>query len=150
MKNYLQISYEYCNYVIENFSDEDSIFFFFTHKEQKDVILRKKEIYDGATPSGNAVMAENLYLLSIIFDKPDWRTRADKMLEILSPSIIKYPGSFGIWAYLLLQQVSGINEIAVIGPDFVRVANKILLNFIPNLILMSSATGNKGFPFIGK
>jgi uncharacterized protein len=147
-ESHLQSSYELCNYIIENFSDEDSIFFFFTHMEQKDVIVRKKEIYDGATPSGNAVMAENLYRLSVIFDKPDWRVRADKMLEILSPSIIKYPGSFGIWASLLLQQVMGTNEIAVIGADHMAVSIKILLNFIPNMILISSAKENKKFPLL--
>ena len=37
------------------------------------MIVRKKEIYDGATPSGNSVMAENLYHLSIIFDQSAWR-----------------------------------------------------------------------------
>ncbi len=146
--SYLQNAYEYCTYVIDNFSDEDSIFFFFTHQEQKDVIVRKKEIYDGATPSGNAVMAENLYQLSIIFDNTDWRNRVDKMMEILSPTIIKYPSSFGIWASLLLQRLTGINEIAVIGTDFVTVSNNILLNFIPNMVIMSSATENKVFPLL--
>ena len=38
-------------------------YFFFTHKNQQDIILRKKEVYDGATPSGNSIMAENLYYL---------------------------------------------------------------------------------------
>ena len=90
--NYLRLASEYCKFIVENFSDDESVFFFFTHKGQKDVIVRKKEIYDGATPSGNAVMADNLYQLSTIFDVPAWRSRADKMMEIISPSIVKYPG----------------------------------------------------------
>ncbi|MEP7111223.1 MAG: thioredoxin domain-containing protein [Ferruginibacter sp.] len=147
-ESYLESALEYCKYVIENFSDDESTFFFYTHQEQKDVIVRKKEIYDGATPSGNSTMAENLYLLSVIFNIGEWRNRADKMMKILSPSIIKYPGSFGIWAALLLQQLSGLNEIAVIGTDFVSVSNKILLNFIPNMVIMSAASENKGFPLL--
>ncbi|MEO7767598.1 MAG: thioredoxin domain-containing protein, partial [Ferruginibacter sp.] len=130
--SYLQTAYNYCNHVIENFSDEDSVFFYFTHMGQKDIIVRKKEIYDGATPSGNAIMAENLFYLSVIFDKQDWRVRAEKMCEVILPSIIKYPGSFGIWASLLLQRLAGTNEIAVVGADFISISNNILLNFIPN------------------
>jgi uncharacterized protein YyaL (SSP411 family) len=59
--------------VIEHFEEPETGFFFYTNKEQADVIVRKKEVYDGAVPSGNAVMAHNLLYLSIVFDKPEWR-----------------------------------------------------------------------------
>ena len=145
---YMQKAYNYCDYVIKNFNDEGELFFYFTNLNQKDIIVRKKEIYDGATPSGNAIMAENLFQLAIIFDKPDWRVRATKMLEALLPSIVKYPGSFGIWASLLLQQNAGMNEIAVIGTDHFTVTSNILLNFIPNLIVMSAASENMKYPLL--
>ena len=145
---YLAIAYEYCEYVVENFSDENNIFFYFTHKNQLDVIVRKKEIYDGATPSGNAIMAENLFELSVIFNKTEWRLRAVKMLETLLPSIIKYPGSFAIWASLLIQQKAGTSEIAVVGQDYLAISNNIMLNFIPNIILMAAATENIIFPLL--
>ena len=145
---YIQSAYVYCDYVIKNFSDEGELFFYFTNWNQKDVIVRKKEIYDGAIPSGNAIMAENLFQLASICDKADWRVRAMKMLEELLPSILKYPGSFGIWASLLLHQRAGIIEIAVIGTDHVAVTSNLLLNFIPNLIVMSSATENMKYPLL--
>jgi len=145
---YIRSACDYCEYVIKNFSDESDSFFYFTNLNQQDVIVRKKEIYDGATPSGNAIMAENLFQLAIIFDKPDWSLRATKMVEVLLPSIIKYPGSFGIWASLLLQQKAGMNEIAVIGTDHLAVTSKILLNFIPNLIVMSGTTKNMKYPLL--
>ncbi|MEJ0083623.1 MAG: hypothetical protein WDM78_22340 [Puia sp.] len=44
-------------WVIKNFSEEDTGYFFYTHAAQNDVIVRKRDIYDGATPSGNSVMA---------------------------------------------------------------------------------------------
>ena len=52
--------------VINHFSDEEKTFFYFTAANQTDVLIRKKEMYDGATPSGNALMAENLMMLSFI------------------------------------------------------------------------------------
>lgn len=145
---YLYLAYDYCKYIIDNFSDEDSVLFFFTHVTQKDVIVRKKEIYDGATPSGNAIMAENLFQLSVIFEREDWKSRAQWMLKSLSPLIVKYPGSFGIWASLLLQQQIGVNEIAVVGNDYLAVADNIMLNFVPNTILMGSVAQNQRFPLL--
>ncbi len=146
--HYLKQAFGYCNYVIEKFGDTDNVFFFFTHFGQKDIIVRKKEIYDGAIPSGNAVMAENLFHLAIYFDKPGWRLRSATMLEILTPTIIKYPGSFGIWAALLLQQLMGLNEIAVIGMDFALVCEKILSKYFPNTILMGTQNENIDFPLL--
>src|SRR5206468_3721237 len=81
--------------IIESFSDDENIFFWFTDESQKDVIVRKKEVYDGATPSGNAVMANNLLYLSIVFDVSSWRERAETMLHQLKEVIVRYPTSFG-------------------------------------------------------
>jgi uncharacterized protein YyaL (SSP411 family) len=147
-ENYLRIAADYCSYVIENFSDEESCFFYYTHQDQKDIIVRKKEIYDGATPSGNSVMAENLLQLSIVFDNAAWRARSNKMLNQLSASVMKYPGSFGIWASLLLYQVMGINEIAVIGANFANLSKDIVLKYLPNVVIMSSEQGNEAFPLL--
>ena len=147
-ETYLLLAFDYCSYVIENFSDEETCFFYYTHQDQKDVIVRKKEIYDGATPSGNSVMAENLLQLSIVFDNAAWKLRSNKMLKILSASVMKYPGSFGIWASLLLYQVMGINEIVVIGSNFANISKDILLNYVPNVVIMSAEHGNEAFPLL--
>ena len=147
-ENYLLKAFDYCSYVIENFSDEESCFFYFTHQDQKDVIVRKKEIYDGATPSGNSVMAENLLQLAIIFDNAQWRDRANQMIKIISNSTLKYPGSFGIWASLLLYQVMGVNEIVVIGSNYAAISNDILSKYVPNLVIMGSEKEQEAFPLL--
>ena len=147
-EKYLTEAYNYTNYVIQNFSDNESIFFFFTHFEQKNIILRKKEIYDGATPSGNSIMAENLLTLSLIFDQADWKIRAEKMLELIIPSAIKYPGSFGIWSSIILQQIIGIQEVAIVGSNHINLSKKLLLNYLPNLVIMSSSKENDSFPLL--
>ena len=148
---YLHHANFFCEYVIENFSDEEALFFYYTHAGQDDVIVRKKEIYDGATPSANAVMAHNLFKLSIIFDKTNWRLRADKMLLSISTAIVSYPASFGIWASLLMQRGNGTNEIAVIGSRSKDIAADIEAGYyLPNKIMMASDTENNLFPMINK
>ena len=76
---YLDKAKELTELVLDHFSDEETSFFYYTHEDQGDVLLRKKEIYDAATPSGNSMMALNLYRLSISYDKSEWRERAINM-----------------------------------------------------------------------
>ncbi len=65
---YLYKAKSLTEWVIEQFSEEDTGYFFYTNKGQQDVIVRKKEVYDGAVPSGNAIMAFNLQYLGVVFD----------------------------------------------------------------------------------
>ncbi|HYH55380.1 MAG TPA: thioredoxin domain-containing protein, partial [Anseongella sp.] len=122
---YLDRAETLASVVLDNFADESSPYFFYTHKDQGDVLLRKKEIYDGATPSGNAVMAANLYRLSIFFDKPEWRERAAAMVGSAGEVIVKYPTSFGVWVALLGEMITGTAEIAIVGKDWKNYLGKI-------------------------
>ena len=69
---------------IELFSDEEDRFFYFTSKNQSDILFRKTDLYDGATPSGNSLIAENLLKLSVFFDMPEWRQRSENMILHIS------------------------------------------------------------------
>ena len=145
---YLEKAKEFTLYVIENFSDDDNLYFFFTNKAQTDVILRKKEIYDGATPSGNSVMATNLAKLSIIFNITEWNKRSDNMVEGINISVTKYPQSFAIWASLLQQKVFGLNEIAVVGKGAFKLSKEISLNYIPYKIVMVTESKDDNYPLL--
>ncbi|MFT3681785.1 MAG: thioredoxin domain-containing protein [Ferruginibacter sp.] len=147
-KTYLYDAKGWCEYVISHFSDEEQIFFYYTNTTQTDVIIRKKEIYDGATPSGNAVMASVLFKLSVVFDNAGWKNRAINMLSVISPMAAKYPGSFGIWASLLLQQVSGLNEIVFAGAGAEKMAAGLLAKYIPSRVILTAMQPGSEFPLI--
>ncbi len=138
-------------YVIGKFSDEENNLFYYTSIEQADIIVRKKEVYDGAVPSGNAVMAYNLHQLAILFDEKSWSERSDLMISSLSKAVISYPGSFGIWAMLLLEKITGTNEIVIAGKDVGMIHNQVLEEYVPNRVLMATEKEDLPFPLlIGK
>ena len=145
---YLERAKKITHFVIDNFSDEASGYFFFTHKNQQDVILRKKEVYDGATPSGNSIMAENLFYLSVIFDNTGWYQLAKKITVSLASAIVKYPASFAIWASLLLKHTFGINELVITGNNFSDLRNQVLMEYIPGKILQAGNRENSKFPML--
>jgi uncharacterized protein YyaL (SSP411 family) len=109
-KNYLQ---QFLTYINTYFLDDNSPFYFFTNKTQTDIIVRKKEVYDGATPSANSILASVLFDAAILFDKMDWQEKANKMLNNLSNAIQKHPNSFAIWATLAQKDFFGVNEISI-------------------------------------
>jgi len=147
---WLVIAKAITEFVIKDFSDTESCFFFYTMANQNDVIIRKKEVYDGALPSGNSVMAYNLYQLSILFDKKEWKQRAFVMVFSLKNALIRYPASFANWAILLQEIISGTNEIALTGEDISLLHIELLQKYLPHRVLMSSATPGSIFPLLSR
>jgi uncharacterized protein YyaL (SSP411 family) len=135
-------------YVQEQFSEAGTGFFFYTAGNQKDVIVRKKEVYDGATPSGNAIMAWNLQYLSSVFDIREWRKQSRQMTDSLAQMIIKYPGSFAQWAMVLMERVWGGRELVVVGDRYMALLDEILRYYIPLKVLQSYPFDNEDFPLL--
>ncbi len=146
--NYLSKAKAITEFVINNFSEEETGFFFYTHKNQEDIIIRKKEVHDGAVPSGNSVMGFNLLYLSTIFDKPLWKKRAIQISSLLSNAIIKYPSSFAIWATIIQSVSYIIPEIVLIGENLTKIKREFFSNFIPYKIFQSATQGNNEFPLL--
>jgi hypothetical protein len=113
---YLEKARTILHYIQLNYIDENGVFFYYTPSFQKDVLVRKKDIYDGAMPSGNALMAWNLYKAGILLGEEEWKRQSAQMLQTVKEGVIKYPNSFGVWANLMLEMVQGTHEILVLGP----------------------------------
>ncbi|RXK81781.1 thioredoxin domain-containing protein [Filimonas effusa] len=130
------------------FLDEESGLFFYTHHNQNDVVIRKKEVYDGATPSGNALMAANLAYLSVVYNKNEWYQQAQQMVGALGQTIVRYPGSFGCWALLIQQLAQGFREIAVVGPEHETLSNEVLQHYIPGKIFQQGKGAGENYPLL--
>ncbi|MEO5943821.1 MAG: thioredoxin domain-containing protein [Ferruginibacter sp.] len=132
---------------LEQFADPNSSLLFFTGNRQKDIVVKKIEVYDGAIPSANAIMAHNLLYLSIVFDKTEWNVIAVSMIMGMAEVAKKYPGSFGIWASAYLKLNIGINEIAITGHD-VSLTLKQILNLFNPFRIIQSGTKENDFPLL--
>ncbi|MHA4808386.1 thioredoxin domain-containing protein [Flavitalea flava] len=134
--------------VLANFKDKETGFFFFTHEQQEDLIVRKKEVYDGATPSGNAIMAFNLLYLSIIFDEGEWKDKAIRMAASLQRPVMHYPGSFGIWATFFQALTYVIPEVVITGINPENARKEFLRHSIPYRVFQSAEIENTHFPLL--
>ena len=145
---YLQQARTLCEFVIEKFEDQASGLFFFTNKDQRDILVRKKELQDGAVPSGNSIMAWNLYYLGVVFDLPGWKERSVNACSSLYDVVLRYPTSFGVWATSMLGISYGVPEIALTGQHIQKLRNEFLRTFIPFRVFQSSTQETKDFPLL--
>ncbi len=134
--------------VLKNFCDEESGLFFFTGISQKDIIIRKREVHDGAMPSGNSIMAINLYYLGYVFDQKSWVIQAKKMIGQFEKAIVRYPTSFGVWSALYYQISNGTREIAIIGKSSQDLLTMVLSEYLPDRVLQASIVENNDFPLL--
>ena len=147
-RGWLEKAVDVTDLVIRDFSEEGTGFFYFTGVDQDDVIVRKKEVYDGAVPSGNSVMAMNLLQLALLLDRPEWRERGREMMRTLGNAIVKYPTSFGNWAMAVLEQVDGVNEIVVMGPGMEDLHREVLGVYMPHRVLMAAEKEDSRWPLL--
>jgi uncharacterized protein len=147
-QQYLKWAEEFTQIVLTHFAEEETGFFYFTEDGQKDIIVRKKEVYDGAIPSGNAIMVCNLHYLGVILNKPAWKEQSMKMILSLEKAVLKYPGSFGVWVGHLMNMIYGFNEVAIVGYDHQKYRDELLKEFLPGTILQSASKSIQEFPLL--
>jgi len=145
---YLQLAGNCTDYVFGHFYDPETGMFFFTDKNQTDILFRKKDLYDNATPSGNSTMVHNLQRLGILLDRSEWRETASSMLVAMRETVEKYPLSFQRWATALLNEVHPIQEIAIVGENAFEKALEIQRGFLPNKIIAASQQPDETQPLL--
>lgn len=147
-QNYLLLARQLTEETIAQFQDPSSGYFYFTAASQQDVLVRKKEVYDGAVPSGNAVMAQNLHYLSIVFDNREYEEMALRLTRQIGQTAVRYPTSFGAWCNQLLAWVMGPKEIAIVGKEYKTYLKDLLSLYLPYRVLMASEADDDRFPLL--
>ena len=102
--------------MIKEFWDEQDGGFFYTGNSHEELIVRSKDVFDNATPSGNSVAADVLLRLGLLCDNADYQRRAATCLRLTANMMRRYPAGFGRMLCALDFHLGRPKEIAVIGP----------------------------------
>lgn len=137
-RQYLALAGACTEYVFTHFHDAESGMFFYTDIQQTDILFRKIDLYDNATPSGNSTMVHNMQRLGILMDHKAWRETASFMLAQMQDTLEKYPLSFQRWATALLNETYPIQEIAIVGENALEKALEIQASLFPNKVIVAS------------
>jgi len=112
---YINIASELADYQIDHFWDFDNGGFYFTSDLSEELIVRSKEVYDGAIPSGNSVSANNYVKLSSILSRHDYDDIAYKLIHSFAPNLNRY----GRGSSMMLQAIDFMQgpsyEVIIVG-----------------------------------
>ena len=125
-ENYLNRAIELNDRVIADFSDPAGGFYLYGNRHEA-LILRPKETYDGAIPSGNSLMAYNLVLLSLILGEEKYRNAAEKQLHFIA---CEYPVGYAMFLTALLADQNPPDQMRIVlGKDEERASLPLSLPY---------------------
>jgi len=134
--------------MIANFWDEDAGGFFFTASNHEELLMRTKDFYDNATPSGNSVAIDLMLKLSHLVSEEKYREFAIKVLQLVAPQIRRYPQAFGRVLSALEFYFGSVKEIVVLGEKGNELEKEIWRKFLPNKVLVLAQKAEENVEFV--
>lgn len=101
-------------YTIAHFQHPESKMFYFT-PDTTTLIARKMDINDNVIPSGNSVMANNLWNLGHLFERKEWLDAARQQLANVYDGMEMYGSGYSNWGVLLLNTTNRFYEVVLSG-----------------------------------
>ncbi len=125
-------------YTIKHFFDEESAMFNYTNDIDPPLIARKKELSDNVIPGSNSSIARSLFILGTYLYNNDYIEMASQMMKNMTPTITEtpQPNFYSNWCSLYSSLVKPPYEVAIVGDDFVKLRNDMMMNYLPNAILL--------------
>ena len=114
---YLEKAKQFCEKAIADFYDKEQNGFFLYGKDNEQLILRPKETYDGAVPSGNSMMAYNLVRLYLITGEKRYEDLAQKQLAFMNEETERYPAGHSMFLIALSDYMELPEKITVVLKD---------------------------------
>lgn len=115
-----------------------SLMFYYTSERDADIPVRKVDTYDGATPSANAVMVQNLWLCGMCMDNQEWIARSERMVANMGDIIERYSYSFGYWAIMLQRFLEGPKTVVYAGSQANAIRRQASQSFVPQAHFVTS------------
>lgn len=135
-ERYLSLAKTLAEDMVEIFWDEERAGFFLTGKDSEELIIRPKEAYDGAVPSGNSVAVMDLLRLSHLLGLERFEELGMAAIAAMEEMLTESPAAFGLMLSALSYS-EGARDITVTGRHK-DPAVEPMLNYIRSLFLPES------------
>lgn len=111
---YLKLAKRLCETVDRRFGDEARGGYYLYAADGEQLILRPKETYDGAMPSGNSLMAWNLVRLAQLSGETQDAQAAERQLAFMASAAVKYPTGHAMFLLALMDREAPPPRVTVV------------------------------------
>jgi len=137
---YLEKAIDFSKIMIRDFYDEKGGGFFQTRERSANLIVRAKDAFDGALPSGNSIAAQVCLRLAEITGNEDYRKRATDTFLSFWTGLTNQPASFSQMLVALQFALGSPKEIVISGQKG-QAETDVLLDvirstFLPNSVIV--------------
>ncbi len=134
--------------MLDRFWDAERGGFFLTPDDGERLLMRPKEVYDGAIPSGNSVAAHVLVRLGRMLADPSLEERAAGVMRAFSRDIATMPASHAMMLCALDLALGPTHEVVVIGDprkdDTRAMLEALRTRFLPHAVVLLRPEGEAG------
>jgi hypothetical protein len=138
--NYLKKALKLNKHLINHFWDTNIGGFYFTPDYSEELIVRQKEIYDGAIPSGNSVAMLNLLKLSYITGDIEFERKADILNRTFAENVRNNPAAYTQLMIAIDFAVGPSYSVVISGEkgsnENKEFTDKMREQYIPNIVIM--------------
>ena len=142
---YLKNALDLNEALIRHFWDDENGGFYFTADDGEPLLLRRKEIYDGAVPSGNSVAMLNLLRLGRITANTDYEEKADRLGRAFFTQVSQSPSAFTQLMVAADFATGPAYEVVITGrlqdDDTKNMLAAIRKMFVPNKVFIFRPSG---------
>jgi hypothetical protein len=132
--------------LVELFFDPDRGGFFQTGADDDPLVLRPKELYDNAVPSGNSAAADVLQRLALLSGDAERERAGVSAIRLVADALGRAPTAFGHALCALDLYLGPTREVAIVGepdaPATRALADEVLRErFLPNVVVAVAPPG---------
>jgi uncharacterized protein YyaL (SSP411 family) len=114
---YLARAIEIMNKAVDQFWDDQNGGFYFTSTSAEKLLIRKKEVYDGAIPSANSVAIEVLLNLFRLTADDKWSELAVEITNAFAGKVREHPAAYTQFMSGVLASYRSSNEVIVVAEN---------------------------------
>ncbi len=120
--------------LVERFADAEGGGFFTTASDAEQLIVRTKDVFDGATPSANAVAALALARLGALTGDAGYTEHARRVVDLIGDLLTRHPTAFAHTVQTADLLARGATEIVVTGdrPDLLA---EVRRHWLPDAVV---------------
>ncbi len=122
--------------------------YFFSAADNEELLVRQKEIYDGAIPSGNSMAADNLVRLARLTGRNTYEDSADRVFSAFASQVNAQPSAHSQLISAFQRRTGPSVEVVIVGDpagaDTQSLIDTAQSPYLPNAALLLIPDGDAG------